>query len=102
LADFFADLDDDGGGVLSIFRRPFSKLNPLDLMAIAFTIKIVIESFQKFNAQKTSRQIKSYSQAKRLGCEQVQPSDFQDSFRLKIKVALKSLVCYLSLTPKSA
>jgi hypothetical protein len=28
LADFFADLDDGGGGVFSIFRRPASKSNP--------------------------------------------------------------------------
>jgi hypothetical protein len=35
---FFADLDDAGGGVLSIFRKPSSKLNPFDLMAIDFTL----------------------------------------------------------------
>jgi hypothetical protein len=27
-ADFLADLDDGGGGVASIFRKPSSKLNP--------------------------------------------------------------------------
>jgi len=51
---FLADLDDDGGGVLSIFRRPSSKLNPLDLMAIDFTLlEVNLALFLRHQSQKT-------------------------------------------------
>jgi hypothetical protein len=39
LADFFADLDEGGGGVLSIFRNPSSKFNPCVEMVFAAPMK---------------------------------------------------------------
>jgi hypothetical protein len=38
LADLLADLDDGGGGVFSIFRRPSSNPNPFAVMAFIFTL----------------------------------------------------------------
>jgi len=38
LAAFFADLDEGGGGVPSIFRKPSSNPSPFAVIALVFTV----------------------------------------------------------------